>query len=143
MTLPVGPTGQDGLSAYAIWLALGNTGGEQIFLDTLIGADCVCPISKYTRGFTTSATHGSSSGLTFDISAADLALQGVTSNPLLCVMTIYFRSRITDPWRLIAPNYGNIGYNETGDVLKDVVVNTSGISLAFNREGHFSVVVIG
>ena len=31
--------GQDGLSAYEIWLDNGNTGTEQVFLDSLVGND--------------------------------------------------------------------------------------------------------
>lgn len=41
------PAGADGLSAYEIWINEGNTGTEQDFLDSLVGADgadgeCVC-----------------------------------------------------------------------------------------------------
>ena len=38
---PQGPAGSDGLSAYQVWLGLGNTGTEQDFIDSLRGADGV------------------------------------------------------------------------------------------------------
>jgi hypothetical protein len=34
-----GPDGADGLSAYEMWIAEGNIGDEQAFLDSLVGAD--------------------------------------------------------------------------------------------------------
>jgi len=36
---PDGAPGDDGISAYEVWLALGNTGTEQEFIDSLKGAD--------------------------------------------------------------------------------------------------------
>lgn len=37
VTIPTGPTGDNGLSAYEVWVALGNTGTEQDFIDSLTG----------------------------------------------------------------------------------------------------------
>ena len=36
---PQGDPGEEGISAYEVWLALGNTGDEQAFIDSLKGAD--------------------------------------------------------------------------------------------------------
>lgn len=37
VTIPTGPTGDNGLSAYEVWLALGNTGTEADFITSLTG----------------------------------------------------------------------------------------------------------
>jgi hypothetical protein len=37
IVIPNGPDGENGLSAYEIWLALGNTGTQQDFIDSLTG----------------------------------------------------------------------------------------------------------
>ena len=39
VTLPAGLNGIDGLSAYEIWLGVGNVGNEADFLSSLVGAD--------------------------------------------------------------------------------------------------------
>mgnify|MGYP000005837422 CR=1 FL=1 len=44
---PDGAPGDDGISAYEVWLALGNTGTEQEFIDSLKGADGDDGISAY------------------------------------------------------------------------------------------------
>ena len=45
-----GATGATGASAYEIWIAEGNVGTEQDFLDSLVGADgtCVCEEVMFT-----------------------------------------------------------------------------------------------
>lgn len=43
-----GSTGQDGASAYEIWLALGNVGTEQVFVDSLKGDEGAPGVDGYT-----------------------------------------------------------------------------------------------
>jgi hypothetical protein len=57
-----GQDGADGLSAYQIWLGEGNTGTEQDFLDSLVGAKGVEVVgtrfASYQRGYDSGMSSG-------------------------------------------------------------------------------------
>ena len=155
--LPIGPQGIPGMSAYEIWIAQGNTGSEQNFIDSLKGPQGIQGVPgdvttsdgllhKFTTFYYLLITRGAeeeTNGLTRSITAEELAEQGVTASAVDCVITIYYKELVTQPWNWVGPNFATQAYSEQTDVIKSVTVNSSGISMIFNREGYYQIVVIG
>jgi hypothetical protein len=145
------------MSAYETWIAQGNSGSEQDFIDSLQGpqgeqgepgdvADCVCSIGKFTTSYyllLVKDGQSSADSLARSVTAAELAEQGVTASALDCVITIYHKQLVTQPWNWVGPTFATDAYAEQSDVIESVTVNDSGISMIFNKEGYYKVVVIG
>lgn len=103
-----GADGKDGLSAYQIWLANGNNGSEQEFLDSLKGTAGTCTVGSTGKSayeiwlaqgntgseqdFLNSLKGEAGTGLPYSGSFYDSTTQANTSTPNL------MRFNTTDPW---------------------------------------------
>ena len=143
MKLPVGPKGLPGMSAYEVWVALGNTGSQQDFINSLsVNSNCVC-LHKYTKEFVLVAKAADPGTVLIDIPAAELGAAGITASPILCSLTVYYRRTVTDPWRYVAPIWGTNAHDPIHDLIEYISITDAGISLSFNNTGYISIVMIG
>ena len=163
ISLPIGPQGLRGMSTYETWLAQGNTGSESDFIDSLKGdkgdqgdpgedTTSTLVLSKFTRAFNIFGTEepedpdkilSDPTNSFYNVDASDLVAAGITDSPLECCITLLYKLRSSDPYRLITPITGNTAHDADNDPIVDVQVSDTGISFEFNSTGTYRITVIG